>query len=180
MSFMVASSDEKKQKPKKLNQESCESVAMARSTVPKAERTAINRPKDSRCYLDSGATCSIFFSRHAFVPGTLHVCDPRPILLADTSEISANMSVDVILEFPNEYGSPTVILRITGCLYVEDLGYNLVSVGKLADKGSTTIFGRRRWNLRLSRTSLFLAEEFVIVKTRSSKSYLLLNNMNRF
>jgi hypothetical protein len=84
--LLVASSDEKKQKPKKLSHEKIEIVAMARSTVPKAEKTTINPPKDFRCYLDSGATCSIFFSRQAFVPGTLRVCDPRPILLADTSE----------------------------------------------------------------------------------------------
>jgi hypothetical protein len=88
---LIASSDEKKQKPKKLNHASIEMVAMARSTVPKAEKTTINPPKDSRCYLDSGATCSIFFSRQAFVPGTLRLCDPRPILLADTSDIRANM-----------------------------------------------------------------------------------------
>jgi hypothetical protein len=48
--LLVASSDEKKQKPKKLNHESIEIVAMAHSTVPKAEKTKINRPKDSRCY----------------------------------------------------------------------------------------------------------------------------------
>jgi hypothetical protein len=138
--LMVASSDKKKQKTKMLNQESIEIVAMARSTVPKAEQTTINPPKDSGCYLDSGATCSIFFSRHAFVPGTLQVYDPRPILLADTSEIRANMSGDVILEFPNEDGSLTVNLRITGCLYVKDLRYNLISAGKLADKGITSTF----------------------------------------
>jgi gag-polypeptide of LTR copia-type len=141
--LLVASSDEKKQKPKKLNHESIEIVAMARSTVPKAEKTTINPPRDSRCYLDSGATCSIFFSRQAFVPGTLRVCNPRPILLTDTSEIRANMFGDVILEFPEEDGSPTVILRITGCLYVEDLGYNLISIGKLADKGITSNFSGR-------------------------------------
>jgi hypothetical protein len=94
---------------------SIEIVAMARSTVPKAEKTTINPPKDSRCYLDSGATCSILFSRQAFVPGTLRVCDPSPIVLADTSERRASMSGDVILEFPKENGSPTVILRISGC-----------------------------------------------------------------
>jgi hypothetical protein len=94
---------------------SIEIVAMARSTVPKAENTTINPPKDSRCYLDSEATCSIFFSRQALVPGTLHVCDPRPIVLVDTTERRASMSGDVILEFPKEDGSPTVILRISGC-----------------------------------------------------------------
>jgi hypothetical protein len=82
----------------------------------------IDPPKNSRCYLDYGATCSIFFSRQAFVPGTLRVCDPRPILLADTSEIRANMSGDVILEFPKEDGSPAVILHISGCSYWKTLG----------------------------------------------------------
>jgi hypothetical protein len=119
-----------------------------------------------------------FFSRHAFVPGTLQVCDPRPILLADTSEIGANMAGDVLLEFPKEDGSPTVILRITGCLYVEHLEYILILVGKLADKGITSIFRQRRWNLRLSRKTLFLTKEFVIAMTRASMSCLLLNNMN--
>jgi hypothetical protein len=161
-----------------LNQESIEIVAMARSTVPKAEQTTITPPKDSRCYLDSGATCSIFFSKHAFVTGTLQVCDPRPILLADTSEIRANMSVDVILEFPKEYGSPTVMLRITGCLYVKDLGYHLISVGKLADKGITSIFRAETVELKIEPKNLFLAKEFVIAKTRVSISSLLLNNMN--
>jgi hypothetical protein len=121
----VACSDKKKQKTKMLNQESIEIVAMSRSTVPKAEQTTINPPKDSRCHLDSGATCSIFFSRRAFVPGTLQVSDPRPILPADASEIRANMSGDVILEFPNEDGSLTVNLRITGCLYVTWVKFDL-------------------------------------------------------
>jgi hypothetical protein len=79
---------------------------MARSTRAQAEKTTINPAKESRCYLDSGATCSIFFSRQAFVPGTLRVCDPRPILLADTSEIRATMCGDVILEFTKKDGSP--------------------------------------------------------------------------
>jgi hypothetical protein len=88
--LLVASSDEKKQKPTNLSHESIEIVARARSTVPKADETTINHPKDSRLYLDSGATCSIFFSRQDFVPGTLRACDPRPILLADTSEVRAS------------------------------------------------------------------------------------------
>jgi hypothetical protein len=99
--LMVASSDKKKQKPKELNQENIEIVTLACSKVPKAEETTINPPNDSHCYLDSGATCSIFFSRHDLVPGTLNVFDPRPIVRADTSEIGANMSGDDILESPN-------------------------------------------------------------------------------
>jgi hypothetical protein len=176
--LLVASSDEKKQKPKKLNHESMEIVAMARSTVPKAEKTTIHPPKGSRCYFNSGATCSIYISRQAFVPGTLRVCDPRPILLADTSEVRANMSGDVILEFPKEDGSPTAILRITGCLYVEDLGYNLISVGKLADKGITSIFRAETVELKIEPKSLILGRG---IRDREDSSLYILpspNNMN--
>jgi hypothetical protein len=99
--------------------------------------------KDSRCFLDFGATVSICFSRNAFVSGTLHVYDPRPIVLADTSEISARRSGDVILDFSLDYGSPAVVLRITGCIYVDDPQQNFTSVGKLADKGITSIISGR-------------------------------------
>jgi hypothetical protein len=86
------------------------------------------------------------------------VCDPRAILLADTSEIRANMSGDVILEFPNEDGSLIVNLRITGCLYVKDLGYNLISVGKLADKGITSIFRAETVELKIEPKNLIFGK----------------------
>jgi hypothetical protein len=66
------------------------------------------------------------------------------------------MSGDVILEFPKEDGSPTVILRITGYLYVEDLGYNLISVGKLPDKGITSIFRAETVELKIELKSIIL------------------------
>jgi hypothetical protein len=113
------------------------------------------------------------FSRHAFVPGTLQVCDPRPILLAATSEIRANMSGDVIMEFPNEDGSLIVNLRITGCLYVKDLGYNLISVGKLADKGITSIFRAETVELKIEPKNPIFGKKIVIAKTRVSMSSLL-------
>jgi hypothetical protein len=84
------------------------------------------------------------------------VCDPRPILLADASEISASMHGDVILDFPEEDGSPTVILRITGCLYVKDLGCNLISVGKLADQGNTSILRAETVDLKIEPEILIL------------------------
>jgi hypothetical protein len=49
------------------------------------------------------------------------------------------MSGEVILDFAKDDSSPAVILLITGCLYVDDLRYSLISVGKLADKGITSI-----------------------------------------
>jgi hypothetical protein len=67
-------------------------------------------------------------------------------------EIRANKSGDVILEFPKQDGSPTVILRIT----VENLGYNLISVGKLADKGTTSIFRAETVELKIEPKTLIL------------------------
>jgi hypothetical protein len=66
------------------------------------------------------------------------------------------MSGDVILEFPKEDGSPTVIIRMTGCLYVDDLRYNLISVGKLADKGITSIFRAETVELNIEPKNLLL------------------------
>jgi hypothetical protein len=55
-----------------------------------------------------------------------------------------------------EDGSPTVILRITGCLYVEDLGLNIISVGKLADKGISSIFRAETVELKIEpKTFIF-------------------------
>jgi hypothetical protein len=66
------------------------------------------------------------------------------------------MSGDVILEVPREDGSPTVILRITGCLYVEDLRHHLISVGKFADKDSTSIFRADAVELNIKPKNLIL------------------------
>jgi hypothetical protein len=60
----------------------------------------------------------------------------------------------------------------------ENLDYNLISAGKLADKGITSIFRAETVEHKIVPKNLFLAEEFVIVKTRASTSCLLLNNMN--
>jgi hypothetical protein len=98
----------------------------------------------------------MFCFRHVFVPGTLHLRYPRPSLLANTSELSANMSGDVILEFIKGHGSPAVILSITGCLYVENLGKNFISVKNLADKGFTSIFRAGTVGLTVEPKNLIL------------------------
>jgi GAG-pre-integrase domain len=64
--------------------------------------------------------------------------------------------VTVILEFPKEDGSRAVILRITGCLYVENLGYNLISVGKLADKVITSIFRAETVEIKIEPKNIIL------------------------
>jgi hypothetical protein len=55
-------------------------------------------------------------------------------------------------------GSPTVILRINGCMYVEDLRYNLISVGKLADKGITSIFRAETVELKIEPRNLIFGK----------------------
>jgi hypothetical protein len=53
---------------------------------------------------------------------------------------------------------PTVILRITACFYIYmyDLGYNLISVGKLADKGIISIFRAETVELKIEPKNLIL------------------------
>lgn len=43
--------------------------------------------------------------------------------------------------------TPAVDFRLTNCLFVPGLQYKLVLVGKLADKGVTSVFERRRVRL---------------------------------
>jgi hypothetical protein len=57
---------------------------------------------------------------------------------------------------PKEDSSPNVLLRITGCLYVEGLGYNLISVGKLDDKGITSIFRAETVELKIEPKTLIV------------------------
>jgi GAG-pre-integrase domain len=68
------------------------------------------------------------------------------------------MSGDVYLDFAKGDDSPTVILRGAGCLYVEDLGYNLISVGKLANKGTASIFRADTVELKIEPKNLILGK----------------------
>lgn len=102
--------------------------------------------KDTRCVVDSGATVSLFHSVSAFVPGSLVTTAPRSIALADKRKMVADMSGDVVIPFKG------VRLTLTNCLYAPDLGYNLVSVGRLADKGISSVFDKT--SVCLSLTSV--------------------------
>lgn len=85
-------------------------------------------------YADSGATSHFFCSESVFVPSSLHDVDGRKILLADNTTVTATQRGDVILPFTNAN------LRLTDALYVPDLEYNLVSVGRMADRGIESFF----------------------------------------
>lgn len=106
------------------------------------ERTTVNAPKDCRTYHDSGATSHVFHSDDAFVTGSIVECEPRTVLLADKSSIITSKHGEVLLPFDN------VNIRLTHVLYIPGLGYNLVSVGRLADKGIESLFRSKDVELR--------------------------------
>lgn len=98
------------------------------------EQTTINPPKDHRTYHDSGATSHVFHSKESFVPGSIVECEPRIVLLADKSSVTASKRGQVILPF--EHAN----IRLKEVLLISGLGYNLVSVGRLADNGIESLF----------------------------------------
>lgn len=79
-------------------------------------------------YADSTATSHLFCSIAVFVPISLHVVFGRTLMLADYTSLTATKRSDVILPFL------IASLRLTDAFFVLDLTYNLVSVGRLADK----------------------------------------------
>lgn len=61
-------------------------------------------------------------------------CDPRTVILADKSTVVAQYLGDVIMPFDN------FDIRLKRALHIPGLGYNLVSVGRLADNGICSFF----------------------------------------
>ena len=114
------------------------------------EKTTLSPPHDLRSYADSGATVHCFHSEIAFVPGSLESCDERTIFLADKTCVKSNYCGDVLLPFQNAN------VRLKRALYIPNLGYNLVSTGRLADNGIESHFRRDDVQLVLQQ------DEFVI------------------
>lgn len=85
-------------------------------------------------FADRGANANCFQSRLKFAPGTLKSCSPRTIILADESTVVASEIGEVIIPFE------IANLRLKDVLLVPDIGYNLVSCGRLADKGIQSCF----------------------------------------
>ena len=106
-------------------------------------QTTVKPPKNLSSYFDSGATIHIFHSLDAFVPESIRPTEPNTIFLADGSVTSGTHEGDVIIPFDN------VKLRLIGCIYAPDLGYNLISVGCMADKGIKTSFTKEIVTLEL-------------------------------
>ena len=136
-----SSATDGKTRSKRSAEKPVEVLAMVRE-VPPAQHacTTVVPPgsssstKDNRCVMDSGATVSLFHSAAVFIPGSLVKTSPRSIALADKRNVLVEMMGDVMIPFGN------VRLTITNCLFAPDLGYNLVSVGRLADKYIRSVF----------------------------------------
>lgn len=106
------------------------------------EETTVNPPSDHRSYADSGATAHCFHDASSFIQGTLRSCTPRTIILADGTSVAATQCGDVLMPFESAN------IRLSDVLYVPSMSFNLVSVGRLSDKGIESHF--RRHDLQLT------------------------------
>lgn len=100
------------------------------------QKATVLPPRDNRSYADSGATAHFFHSQSLFVPGSMKECDPTTVLLADKTPVSSTECGDVIIPFRDAN------IRLRNTFYVPGLGYNLVSMGRLADNGIESHFRR--------------------------------------
>ena len=114
------------------------------------EKTTITPPKDQRTYADSGATVHCFHSQSSFVPESMVQCEVRTVILADNTLVQTNLCGDVILPFEH------VNIRLKRALYIPNLGYNLVSIGRLADNGIESHFRRHDVRLMLEADKYFI------------------------
>jgi GAG-pre-integrase domain len=110
------------------------------------DRISVNVPKDLSSYIDSSATSHVFYNPRVFVPGSLSVCESCTIALADKSEVCATHAGEVVLPLENAN------IRLTGVYFVPDLGFKLVSVGRLADKGITSTFKQGFVNFQVAES----------------------------
>lgn len=118
------------------------------------EKTCVIPPQDLRCYADSGTTSHVFHNTDAFAPGSLTRYDPRKVSLADKSMVTATHSGEVII--PLEH----VNMRRRNILLVPKLGYNLISVGQLADNGIELRFASKKLKVFLAEKNLLLVSGF--------------------
>lgn len=56
--------------------------------------TTVSTSQDLGTYCDCRATSHLFYEQSAFIPGILVDCDPRKVLLADKSSVSATKKED--------------------------------------------------------------------------------------
>ena len=114
------------------------------------EKTTIVPPKDQGTYADSGATVHCFYSESSFVPESIVECETRTVMLADNTSVKASFCGDVILPFDHAN------IRLKRALCIPNLGYNLVSTGRLADNGIESLFRRHEVRLMLEADQSFI------------------------
>ena len=124
-------------------------ILMSNQNIVDVDKTTVLPPKDHRTYNDSGATCHCFHCESYFVPGSLVPCQ-REVMLADKNSVTATHMGDVILPFENAN------IRLKHVLYIPNLGYNLVSTGRLADNGIESKFGRCDVRLTLESNNFYV------------------------
>eukprot|EP00171_Calliarthron_tuberculosum_P002470 IDg2470t1 len=99
----------------------------------------VKSDKNLRSYIDCGATAHVFHDPCMFVAGSLVECD-------SDSEVHSTHIGEVML--PLEHAD----LRVTSVYMVPDLGFNLVSVGRMADNGIASAFSATHVTLTQAST----------------------------
>lgn len=113
-------------------------------------KTTVLPPQDNRSYADSGATGHFFHSHSLFDPVTIRKCETTMVVLADKTTVSSNKCGDVVLPFENAN------IRLKNTFLVPNLGYNLVSTGRLADNGIESHFRRNDVRLLIEKDGFLI------------------------
>jgi hypothetical protein len=106
------------------------------------ERAADTAPRVE--ILDSGTTRHISPYSNDF--DTLTDIPPKPLRAANQGSFSAVGMGELVIDVPN--GVEASQLRLTEVLYSPEVGYTLVSIGRLDDMGFTSTFGGGRCVIR--------------------------------
>lgn len=93
---------------------------------------------------DSGASRHISPYRNAF--STFQSIPPHPLRAANKETFCAKGKGEMILDLPNGVG--TSKLKLTDVLYAPEVGYTLVSIGRLEEAGFTTMFANGKCVIR--------------------------------
>ena len=93
---------------------------------------------------DSGSTQHLSPYRDQFT--SYHDIPPRPFTAANQQSFDATGTGDMVIEVPD--GVDTSKLALTEVLYSPEIGYTLISVGRLDEAGYSATFGQGRCEIR--------------------------------
>ena len=86
---------------------------------------------------DSGSTHHLSPYHNHFV--SFHTTPPRSFDAANQQSFSATRVGDMLVEVPN--GADMSTIRLIEVLYAPEIGYTLISIGRIDNAGSTVTFG---------------------------------------